>query len=68
MFVLLNFTCFGQTVNLQWKIAENEKLNYLTVMSDIDTSKIEFNFGGFFKSFSDSSGKGMTEIQDFLNN
>jgi len=63
---LLTITTFGQTVDLKWKIGENEKLNYLTVMSDIDTSKFEMNFGKLFKSFSDSTGKGLSETKDLF--
>lgn len=66
IFILLTITTFGQTLDLKWKIGENEKLNYLTVMSDIDTSKFEMNFGELFKSFSDSTGKGLSETKDIF--
>lgn len=65
-FTLLNLAASGQTINLKWKIDKNEQLNYLTVMSDIDTSKFEVNFGSFFKSFSDSTRKGLSEAQSVL--
>lgn len=62
-------TAFGQrnqTVDLKWKIGENEKLNYATVMSDIDTSAIEIDFGGLFKSLSDNTKSGIKESKDFF--
>ncbi len=55
-----------QTVDLKWKIGENEKLNYSTVMSVIDTSTIEMDFGGLFKSLSDSTASGLKESKDFF--
>lgn len=62
-------TVFGQrnqTVDLKWKIGENEKLNYATVMSDIDTSTIEMDFSRLFKSLSESTKSGMNESKDFF--
>lgn len=62
-------TAFGQrnqTVDLKWKIGENENLNYATVMSDIDTSSIEMDFGGLLKSLSDSTDSGIKESKDFF--
>lgn len=53
-------------VDLDWKIGKNEKVSYLTVMSDIDTSSFEINMGGLFKAFSDSSGNGLSEAKDFF--
>ena len=41
LLAIIATTVFGQrnqTVDLKWEIGENEKLNYATVMSDIDTS------------------------------
>jgi hypothetical protein len=64
VFGLLTVSTFGQTVDLKWKIGETEKVNYLTVISDIDTSKAEINFGDLFKSFSDSTEKGLSETKD----
>jgi len=63
---LLTISTFGQTVNLKWKIGENEKLNYLTVMSDIDTSKVEINFNNLFKALSDSTGKRLLETKNLF--
>jgi len=65
----LTVSTFGQTtqtIDLKWKIGEQEKVNYFTVMRDIDTSKVEMNFGSLFKSFSDSTGKGLTETKDLF--
>jgi len=70
LFCLFTITIFGQTnqsFSLKWKIGENEKINYLTAMSDIDTSSVDINFGNFFKSLSDKSGKGLSEAKDFFN-
>ncbi len=66
---VITLTVFGQknqTVDLKWKIAKDEKLSYLTVMSDIDTSSIEMDFGGLFKALSDSSENGLKESKDFF--
>ena len=65
------FTAFGQTnqtVDLNWKIQENEKLTYATVMSDIDTSSIAMDFGNLFKSLSDSTNNGLKESKAFFKN
>lgn len=62
-------TVFGQsnqTVDLKWEIGKNEKLNYVTVMSEIDTSSIKMDFGGLFKSLSDSTSRGLLESKDFF--
>ena len=67
LFAVITLTAFGQknqTVDLKWKIGKSEKLNYFTIMSDIDESSIEMDFGGLFKSLSDSTANvhnGMTE-------
>lgn len=69
IFGLLTTLSFGQRkqkVDLDWRIGKEEKLSYLTVMSDIDTSSIEMNFGGLFKSFSDSTGEAMTEVKEIF--
>ena len=58
LFTVITLTTFGQknqTVDLKWKIGENEKLNYYTVMSEIDESSFEMDFGVFFEAFSDST-------------
>lgn len=65
-FGLFTIITFGQTVDLKWKIGEKEKVTYLTLMSEIDTSIIEINFGDFCKSFSDSTWKGISEIKHLL--
>ena len=66
---VITLSMFGQknqTVDLKWKIAKDEKLSYLTVMSDIDTSSIEMDFGGLFKALSDSSENGIKESKEFF--
>ena len=67
---LNTLAAFGQkkkAVDLQWKIDKNEKLNYATVMSEIDTSTFEMDFGSLFESLSDSSETGFLESKDFFN-
>jgi hypothetical protein len=69
LLAVISFTVFGQkdqTVDLKWKIANDEKINYLTVMSDIDTSSIEMDFGGLFKALSDSSENGLKESKEYF--
>jgi hypothetical protein len=56
----------NQSVDLKWKIAKNEKLSYLTVMSDIDTNAIEMDFEGMYKSLSDTSENGYKESKNFF--
>jgi len=53
-------------VDLKWKIDKNEKLSYLTVMSEIDTASVEINFDDFFKSLSDSTIDGLKESKSFF--
>ena len=68
-FSLITIASFGQKkqkVDLDWKIDKGEKLSYLTVMSEIDTSSIDVNFGGLFKSFTDSTNKGVSEAAKFF--
>lgn len=50
-----------ETVKMNWKIEENENLNYLTIMSDIDTTSIEMDFGGFFNTDMDSTNDEIKE-------
>jgi ABC-type uncharacterized transport system permease subunit len=69
IFGLLSIACLGQEkqkVDLNWKIGKQENISYLTVISDIDTSSIEMNFGNFFKSMSDSTDKGIAEAKDLF--
>lgn len=50
---LLTTTLFSQTqqpVEFKWKIAGDELLNYSTIMSQVDSSEFEMEFGDFFKS------------------
>ncbi len=68
LLAVISLTTFGQNqaLELKWKIGKTEKLNYVTVMSDIDTSSIEIDFGGLFKSLSDSSDTGLKESKNFF--
>lgn len=66
VFALFTLAGFGQTVSLEWKIGEKEMLQYLTVMSDIDTSKVSLDFSGLAKAFGDSTGKGLSKGKDFF--
>src|SRR5690625_1266835 len=52
LFAMIAWTAFGQndqTVDLQWKIGENEELNYLTIMDEQEGSTQQMNFGEIFK-------------------
>jgi hypothetical protein len=69
LFTIISLTAFGQKkkkISLQWKIDKSEKLNYITVMNDIDSSSIEMDFDGLFKSLSDSTSKGLKESKNFF--
>ncbi|MCR6639685.1 MAG: hypothetical protein NVV82_12065 [Sporocytophaga sp.] len=58
LFGFLAFISFAQKnkeVKLNWKIERNENLSYQTVMNEIDTTTIDFNFGRLYKDFSDST-------------
>lgn len=68
-FAAMTLTAFGQqneTVDLNWKIGENEKLKYITEMSSIDESSLEMNLGGFFGSASDSIKIDSKEFKDLF--
>src|SRR5690349_21199468 len=68
-FALIAIASLGQKkqkVDLDWKIGKQEKLSYITSMTEIDTSSTELNFSGLFKSFSDSTNKGISEAKDFF--
>jgi len=55
---LFTITAFGQKsekVELNWKINSGDTLSYQTVMTEIDTSTVKFNFGGLFDALSDSA-------------
>lgn len=43
-----------EKVNINWKIQDDETIVYKTLMNEIDTSNIEFNFGGIFDVLGDS--------------
>lgn len=53
IFTITTTTLFSQTpqpIELKWKIAGDELLNYSTIMSQVDSSEFEMEFGDFFKS------------------
>lgn len=69
--VISTLTIFGQSkkaVELQWKIDKNEKLNYLTVMSEKDSTSIEMDYGSLVKYLSDSSINDLKEIRKEVEN
>lgn len=69
IYTLLSFVTFGQqnqTVDLKWKIDKNEPLSYATIMSEIDTSTLEINFGNIFKFDPDSSDYDSNKGQEFF--
>ncbi|MFA0961124.1 hypothetical protein AB9P05_04930 [Roseivirga sp. BDSF3-8] len=49
----------SQTIDLRWKIDNNDTLTYGTVMKDIEPSSVEMDFGGLLRSLSDSTSKGI---------
>jgi hypothetical protein len=69
VFIALTITTFGQgdkQVKLQWKVATDERLSYMTVMKDLDTPSVEINSGDFFNFLGDSSKKVMSEMKNFF--
>jgi hypothetical protein len=67
--ILLTSNAFSQKkqkVDLDWKVGKQEKLSYLTVMSDIDTSSFDINFGSLNNSFSDSTIAGLSKAKYFF--
>ena len=57
LFSMIAWTVFGQndqTVELQWKIGENEELNYLTIMDEQEGSTQQMNFGEIFKELANN--------------
>ena len=64
VFGFLTASSFGQTAELKWKIGQGEIVSYLTAMTDIDTSAMEFNFGGFVESFSDTTGEELLRAKE----
>lgn len=65
-FGFVTIATFGQKIDLEWKIGAQEKLSYMTVMSEIDTASVDVNFNGLSRSFSDSTGRGISEVKDFF--
>ena len=67
--VLLTSNAFSQkkqTVDLDWKIGKQEKLSYLTMMTNIDTSSINLNLGSLNKLFSDSTKVGLAQVKSIF--
>lgn len=70
LLAIISLAAFGQkdqTVDLKWKIGENEKLNYLTIMSDIDSTSIDVDFSKLFDSFSDDTNEGLKNGDKIFN-
>lgn len=63
---LISLSASAQTVDLQWKLAENESLTYKTVMNVVDSSYVEINFGGLFDEEIDSIQEKSKEILNSL--
>ncbi|MBS1635180.1 MAG: hypothetical protein JST26_04600 [Bacteroidetes bacterium] len=69
LLAVITLTALGQknrTVELRWKIEKNEKLNYQTIMSNIDTTKFEMNFGKAFQALFDSANNEASETQKLV--
>lgn len=64
--IAAGYTCAQTTesVKLQWKIAADETVVYRTLMSEIDTNKVEFNFGNLFNSLLDSNSAESKKVLD----
>jgi len=62
----LSFSQTSDEVSLDWKINSDETLTYLTLMNEIDTSEMEFNFSNLFKKFADSSEDNSSKVKDLL--
>lgn len=53
-------------VDLNWKIQPSETLSYKTVMTEIDTSAVQFNFGNLYEALVDSSDNKVKEAKDLF--
>ncbi|WP_375559953.1 hypothetical protein ACE193_19870 [Bernardetia sp. OM2101] len=70
LFVFITITTFAQdkeSVDLRWKIQENEDLNYMTAMKEIDSSYMEMDLGSLFNALSTNKKEGLSESQKFFN-
>lgn len=70
LFLVIASSAFGQrnkAVELNWKIGANEELIYATEMSELDSSDIDFNFGGILEMLSDSLESGKEKSRNFIN-
>ncbi len=54
VFYNLSVAQSADKVKLQWKLEDDEKIVYQTLMNEIDTSSFKFDFGNLFDSLSDS--------------
>jgi hypothetical protein len=67
--LVITISAYGQKdneVKLNWKIGSKETLTYQTLMDEIDTSEVKFNFNGLSKDFSDSSLEKTSDAQNIL--
>ncbi|MBL4704929.1 MAG: hypothetical protein JKY54_10425 [Flavobacteriales bacterium] len=67
--VFIGISAFSQEnkeVELNWKINPGEIVTYQTIMNEIDTSTIEYNFGNLFEVFMDSTEDVMDEAKNLL--
>ena len=67
--LLIGVSAFSQRnkeVELNWKIGPQETLTYQTIMNEIDTSAVEFNFGNLFKAFADSTEDKTNEAKNLF--
>ncbi|WP_338790539.1 hypothetical protein [Bernardetia sp. MNP-M8] len=70
LLTLIPITAFAQdkeSVDLRWKIQENEELSYKTAMKEMDSSYMEMDFGSLFNSLSSNKKEGLSESQKLFN-
>jgi len=66
LFALSAASQSNQVLDLRWKIEQQNKLTYATVMNEIDPSEFDLNWDSFFKSFSENSAKSLEAGQEFF--
>lgn len=69
-YILLALTLYATTVQaqtmLEWKLKPGEEIRYKTIMEEIDTNDVEFDFEGFGKKMATAIGKDSINIpKDF---
>ena len=67
--LLIGVSAFSQKnneVKLNWKIGSQETLTYQTIMNEIDTTAVEFNFGNLIKAFDDSTEDKTNEAKNLF--